>query len=81
MLGKETINILGDSVEATLKNLIASAALLDLRTGRPEEFEKSLIKEVKFLALYEREELGRVEQYIHAHSSDLYQYALRHIRR
>ncbi len=73
-----TINILGASVETTLKNLIAHAGLLDLKTGQPEEFEKSLVKEVKFLALYEREELGRVEQYIHAHSSELYQFALKH---
>jgi len=75
MLGKETIHISGDSMEATLKNLIAYAGVLDLRLGRPEEFERSLIKEVKFLALYEKAEWGEVERYIHQHLPELYQFS------
>jgi hypothetical protein len=77
MLREETLPLIAGSIEETLKNIIAKHRILDLRTDKPDEFEKSLIKEVLFLALYDINELQGVEKYIREHSSMLYQFALR----
>jgi hypothetical protein len=78
MATEERLPLLEDSIEATLKNVITKAEFFDLRTDKPEEFENSLIREIRFLALYDREELTKVEKYIHEHAPALYQFALDH---
>ncbi len=79
MLKERTLPLVGSSVEETLKNILSRQDILDLRTDKSEEFEKSLIKEVRFLGLYDKGEIDKVEQYIHEHSFSLYQFALHHV--
>ena len=64
-----------DSIETTLKNLIVASDVAYLKTVRPAEFEQLLVREVQFLAPYEeKEELEKVELYIHQHLTELYQF-------
>ena len=63
------------TIETTLKNLIVASDVAYLKTVRPAEFEQLLVREVQFLAPYdEKEELEKVELYIHQHLTELYQF-------
>jgi hypothetical protein len=62
------------SVLTTLHNLIKAGDIAYLKTVQPEHFEQLLIKELRFLALYEGRERTEAEEYIHRHRTELYRF-------
>ena len=62
------------SIGETLRNILVTVDPVYVKTVPPAEFEKQHIDEVRFFAPYDKKEIQEVEQYIHQHLAELYQF-------
>lgn len=74
--GTIRLNIIGSTPEETMRLIITRQDVLDLQIDTPENFKKSLLKEMQFLGLLQDNEISVFEGYIDDHLIELYQFAL-----